>query len=74
MLTSQKTHTKNIPNLQNIALRQNWHSGHGLIQSRTSEVEVKETRDGMTQESLMMNLNKSLFSLNYPKPNVYKTH
>ena len=28
----------------------------------------------MTQKSLMMNLNKSLSSLDCPEPNVYKTH
>ena len=28
----------------------------------------------MTQESLMMNLNKSLSSLNYPELNIYKIH
>ena len=39
-----------------------------------SPTKGKETREGMTQESLMMNLNKSLPSLNYPEPNVYKTH
>ena len=35
---------------------------------------IKETWEGMTQWSLMMNLNKSLFSLNYPEPNLYKPH
>ena len=35
---------------------------------------VKQTWESMTQESMMVNLNKSLSSLNYPEPNVYKTH
>ena len=64
--------SSNIPKLQNMILRQTWHTGHRLVQSYHQR--VKETREGMTQVFLMMNLNRSLFSLNYPKPNVYKTY
>ena len=35
-----------------------------------SPTESKETREGMAQESLMMDLNKSLSSLNYPEPDI----
>ena len=69
MLTSEKTQT-----YQNYKIE-----SYGRLDKldkdlfKVTNKRVKETWEGMTQESLMMNLNKSLLSLNYPESNVYKT-
>ena len=41
---------------------------------KVTKKRVKETWESMTRESLMINLNKSLSSLNYLEPNIYKTN
>ena len=71
MLTSGKL--TNITKLQNIISRQTRHIGYRLVQSHQQKRE-RDMREHDSQESLMMNLNKSLFDLIYPESNVYKTH